>query len=274
MITIEKFDEIISAATVLERSNQKMDVIAIIDDRTYFAEIVAKEIQSKIREGDKALSINGLGITLVTDFKNIKILLQQHGINLFLVIDINLGVGKETYGLEIIKEAKKSLPQSFIVAYSTDNSHEADALEAGAKIFCEKRTSVWDNEKERIREKIFEFFCKPNHNGMVTPQTLLAEYKATVLDIIEHEEIVHLELEEQGVEKSEMFNRFFKLSRFEKIANLDVDMILSLKVYRSDITGILTSEFKVLKYEEPIINWDTINKLKPKIANRPIEKKW
>jgi hypothetical protein len=274
MITIENFEEIISAATVLERSNQKMDVVAIIDDRTDFAEIVAKEIQSKIQEGDKSFSINGLGITLVTDFKNIEILLQQHGINLFLVIDINLGKDKETYGLEIIKQAKQSLPKSFIVAYSTDSSHEDDAKKAGAKIFCIKKSSVWESEKERIREKIFEFFCKPNHNDMVTPQTLLAEYKATVLDIIEHEEIVHLELEEQGVEESEIFNRFFKLSRFEKIKNLDINMELCLRVYKSDITGILTLEFEVFNYEEPKIDWDIINELRPNIANRSIEKDW
>lgn len=100
-------------------------------------------------------------------------------------IDINLGLGREKEGLEIIDYIKKSQKESLIIVHTANGDYKSRCIELGADYFFIKREP--EKTMNSIKSIINEFLAKPSI------ETRILEYEAQIIDVDLAKGLVKLE---------------------------------------------------------------------------------
>lgn len=150
------------------------------------------------------------------DIQQTKELISTNGVSRSYIVDINLGPGKKTEGIEIIKEIIKVEPHALIIVYTAYPKYEIQSLKAGATLFFIKKAMDETDNFNKFRKLILAVKNNIEKISWEKEET----FYSRILDINTKQKVVLLEY--KTADKSVWGERLFPLTHFSHISKLKV----------------------------------------------------
>jgi hypothetical protein len=235
-------------------------VLGIYDRDSPVKDTVANELKLAIKQ------IDGLEVRELETHQEIEAIAKEENISLFFLVHLNRQTPQYNDELHVIDDIKNGHPNALVIAYSAykDTIVEADCKKRNI-LFIELTDLDWDKIIFALKMRMKEHFEAAAYS--------LASYTGTILDINHQEGIVLTELLEEGSNEEDTFEKIFRLSRFDNIPDLEVNMPIALNIYPGYKKGELDAVFKALPYErQPELDWSNLKGFNFRVKNTPLKR--
>lgn len=153
---------------------------------------------------------------------DLKELFREKGVIRIYWVDINLGKGRVTEGIDAIKAIRENDSDALIIVYSGYPDREHECLDAGADLFFEKDPVTYEDDLCKIRNTILRAFREwESWEKVVNMYT-------QVVDIDEERKLIRLNCKLEK-DSNETFERAFPLSLFKNSDKLTVNQSIHVQ---------------------------------------------